>query len=200
MKTKIRNVLVVIFLISAFYTKTNAQENNEKLGKTEISLEIDPATFAFNGYSAHLRLKPKGSDHLLIGAGIYAMDMPSPFVDINKENKDKGWNVRINNALGFFGEHHFKETNSGFFVGGQLGIQQFKIENDEIAGSQKFTNSLMMGYGGYTISPFDFNLYFKIWAGLGYTSKIDGENILGNSTYDISPITSFATLHIGYTF
>lgn len=200
MKTKFKLSMVVLALtiisISAF-----AQESEKTTGrKTKISVEIDPATFAFNGYSAHLRIQPKNCDHLLFGAGIYAMDLPSVLVDFNKENKDKGWDVRINNGIGLFAEHHFTEVNRKWFVGAQMSLQEYKVENEAVAGSEKFTNILAMGYFGYTIKPFKNNLYIKPWAGIGYTSKVSGKNTLGTLEYDIAPITMFATLHLGYTF
>jgi hypothetical protein len=82
--------------------KATAQNTEQTVGKTKFSIEIDPATFVFKGYSAHLRIQPKASNHLLYGIGIYAMDMPSFFVDMNSNNADQGkdWQVRINNAAG----------------------------------------------------------------------------------------------------
>lgn len=199
MKTKISFLaFVVIFGMSNY--KATAQSTDRTDRKTKFSIEIDPATFAFKGYSAHLRIQPKSCNHLLYGVGIYAMDMPAFFVDMNSNNADKGWQVRINNAIGIFGEHHFSEVNKGFFVGSQISAQQFLIENDNQSGNEKFTNGLIMGYGGYTLQPFKFPLYFKAWGGVGYTSKISGENVLGGNEYDISPISVFATLHVGYTF
>ncbi|HAN00328.1 MAG TPA: hypothetical protein DCQ26_17170 [Marinilabiliales bacterium] len=199
MKTKISFLaFVVIFGMSNF--NATAQSTDLTVGKTKFSIEIDPATFAFNGYSAHLRIQPKSCNHLIYGVGIYAMDMPAFFVDMNSNNADKGWQVRINNAIGIFGEHHFSQVNKGFFVGSQISAQQFLIENDNQSGDEKFTNGLIMGYGGYTLQPFKFPLYFKAWGGVGYTSKISGENILGGQEYEIAPISVFATLHVGYTF
>jgi len=189
-------VLIAAILIS--YVGVFAQQNEQQ--KTEISIEIDPATFAFNGYSAHLRIQLKNCDHLLFGAGIYAMDIPNAIVDFNSKNKDKGWDVRINQGYGLFAEHHFTEVNKKWFAGCQLAIQEYKIENENITGSEKFANSLLMAYGGYTWQPFDFALYIKPWAGIGYTSKVVGTNTPGNLEYDIAPITMFATLHLGYTF
>jgi len=182
MKTKISFlVLVVIFGMSNY--KAIAQSADRADGKTKYSIEIDPSTF-----------------DLLYGVGIYAMDMPTFFVDMNSKNADKGWQVRINNAIGIFGEHHFSEVNKGFFVGSQISAQQFLIENDNQSGNEKFTNGLIMGYGGYSLQPFKFPLYFKAWGGIGYTSKISGENVLVSNEYDISPISVFATVHLGYRF
>jgi len=49
--------------------------------------------------------------------------------------------------------------------------------------------------------PFNNNgFYIKHWAGIGYTSKTSGTNILGSSEYDISPTLLFAAVHLGYTF
>lgn len=190
--------IIMMFLMSI---SISAQEKEiSAKNKTEYSIEIDPFTFAFKGYGVHLRLQPKNSEHLLMGIGAYAMDMPDALVDFNKNNKGKGWNVRLNQGYGLFGEHHFSEVNKKWFVGAQIGIQEYKIENETVEGSEKFTNILAMGYFGYTIKPFKNNLYLKPWAGIGYTSKISGNNKLGALEYDIAPITMFVTLHIGYTF
>ena len=178
-----------------------AQQNEQKQDKTKISVEIDPATFGFKGYGIHLRVKLKNTEHLLLGIGAYAMDFPDVLVNLNKNNKEKNWDVRLNQGYGLFGEHHFYKVNNKWFVGGQVALQEYRIENKTISNdSEKFTNSLVMAYGGYTWQPFDFGFYIKPWAGIGYTSKISGTNHLGNSEYDIEPITMFATLHIGYTF
>lgn len=198
MKTKISFLALVVFFLMSNY-KATAQSTDRTDGKTKYSIEIDPSTFAFKGYSAHLRIQPKSCNHLLYGVGIYAMNMPAFFVDMNSKNTDKGWQVRINKAIGIFGEHHFSEVNKGFFVGSQISAQQFLIENVNQNGNEKFTNGLIMGYGGYTLQPFKYPLYFKAWGGVGYTSKISGENVLGGQEYDISPLSVFATLHVGYT-
>jgi hypothetical protein len=199
MKTKISFLAFLVIFGMSNYNAT-AQSKDQTDGKTKFSIEIDPATFAYKGYSAHLRIQPKASNHLLYGIGIYAMDMPSFFVDINSNNSDKGWHVRINSAAGIFGEYHFSRANKGFFAGSQISVQQFLIKNENQPGKEKFTNGLLMGYAGYSLQPFKFPLYFKAWGGVGYTSKISGENVLGGQEYDISPISVFATLHVGYTF
>jgi hypothetical protein len=199
MKTTIQLVMIVV-LMAATSVSVTAQRTVQENAATSFSLEIDPATFVFDGYSLHLRIQPQSSDHFLLGAGIYAMEMPSIMVDFNKENRDKGWEVRLNRGIGLFLEHHFSEVHNQWFVGAQAGIQEYKIEKESFEGSEKFTNVLLMGYGGYTFRPFQFPVYFKAWGGLGYTSKIKGNNTLADEKYAISPITMFATLHIGYTF
>ncbi len=185
----------LVFLLLFFTTIGHSQ--NEQAAT--YSIEIDPATFGFKGYAFHLRFKPKNSEHAQLGLGVYAMDLPDVLVDLNKENKDKNWNARINKGFGLFGEYHFSEVNSKWFVGSQLAAQQFKIENKNLSGSQLFTNGLLMGYAGYTWKVGQ-HFYIKPWAGIGYTTKLSGENVLDNLTYDIDPMMVFATLHLGYTF
>jgi len=203
LKTKKMNKLstgisTIILLLGINYTSSaqDEQANN----KTKFSVEIDPVTFVFRGYGIHFRIQPKGSEHLLIGFGTYAMQMPDLLVNFNKDNKDRGWNVRLNQGYSLFSEYHFTEVNRKWFIGTQVGVQEYKIENENSNGSTKFTNILAMGYFGYTIKPFKNKLYIKPWAGIGYTSKLAGTNTLGAFEYDIAPITMFATLHIGYTF
>jgi len=199
MNNLIKKSVLVIAIISTSFG-IYAQKSESKQNKTEFSIEIDPATFGFKGYGIHLRIKPKNSDHLLIGFGAYSMDFPSLLVDMNKNNRDKGWSVRLNQGFGLFGEYHFSEVNKKWFIGGQLAIQEYKIEKESFNGNEKFTNSVLMAYGGYTWQPFGFGFYIKPWAGIGYTSKISGTNYLDNSEYDIASIMMFATLHLGYTF
>ena len=167
--------------------------------KTEFSIEVDPLTFGLNGYGIHLRIKPKNSQHLLLGVGAYAMDFPSVLVNLNSNNKDMGWNVRLNQGYGLFGEYHFSEVNKKWFVGAQLAYQEFEIQKEALEGESAFGNVLLMGTGGYTLQPFEFPLYFKFWGGVGYTDQISGENSIGSAQYDIVPVLLFGALHVGYT-
>ena len=198
---KTNNLIFALSLIIISAFSALAQDHEATTNETRISLEIDPATYIFKGYAFHLRVQPKNSEHILIGAGIYAMDFPDLFVGFNPENKDAGWDVRLNLGTGLFGEYHFSEVNNKWFVGTQLARQEYKIEKENEIGSKKFSTFLGLGYGGYTIQPFkNNNFYIKTWMGIGYTSKIGGENKLGNSEYDVSPILLFAAVHLGYTF
>ncbi len=187
-------IIAMVLLLASI--KSMAQNNS----RMEVSVEVDPATFLFRGYGVHLRVKPAKSEHLLVGAGAYAMDFPDVFVDMNKHNRNKGWEVRLNQGAGIFAEYFFSEVNNKWFVGGQLAIQEYEIGNTWLEGASKFTNGLIMPYAGYTWKPFDNGFYLKPWAGIGLTSKFSGSDHLGSEVYDIAPIVMFATLHVGYTF
>lgn len=201
MKTTFKSITLVIATFFFLTTHGLMAQDNGKENKTTYSIETDPTTFVFNGYSGHLRIKPANWEHIVLGAGVYVMDLPNFLVNINGENKDKGWNVRINSAYSLFGEYYFKKANSKWFAGLQAGIQNYKISNDNIENVESnYSNLLIMPSIGYTWLPFKFPLYFKPWTGIGYTTKISGDNSVGDLTYDISPVTAFITLHIGYTF
>ena len=192
--------LAMLIIISFASTKLKAQEKVIE-GKTTFSIETDPSTFLFKGYAIHFRIKPKNSQHLVIGAGAYTLDMPSFLVDMNKDNKDKGWNVRINSAVSLFCEYYFKEANNKWFVGLQAGVQNYKNTNDAIANKEsRYSNLLLMPSIGYNWRPFKNGFYIKPWLGVGYTTKISGDNSINNLSYKISSLTNFITVHIGYTF
>lgn len=201
MKSKFKTfAIAALTLISSATIELKAQEI-VKENKTTISIETDPSTFAFKGYALHVRIKPKNSKHLLIGAGTYALDFPGFLVDMNKENKNKGWQVRINSAYSLFSEYYFKKVNKKWFVGLQAGVQNYKNTNNNIANQNcKYSNLLIMPSVGYNWQPFKFPLYIKPWLGLGYTTKISGNNSIDGKIYNIAPLAPFLTLHLGYTF
>lgn len=201
--SKMKRVLLVMLLQIVGVSIIMAQQSSEGASenKSEYAVEIDPATFFFNGYGVHLRFKPKKSNHLLLGLGAYAMDMPDFLVNMNSQNKDKGWQVRINQGMGLFGEYYFQQVNQKWFIGTQLGLQEYKIENEFVEGATTtYTNLLMMGYGGYSWQLFAAGLYVKPWMGVGYSPMISGNNEVGTQKYDVAPFTSFMTLHMGYKF
>lgn len=189
-------IIALIFSTVLGNLWVQAQEKNGTL-----SVETDPSTFLFKGFAIHARYQPKNSKHLQVGAGIYALDLPNVMVNINKDNKDKGWDARINSAFALFGEYYLTEAPKKWFVGLQTGIQNYKNTNDKIPEKEsKYTNLLIMPSVGYSWYPFKNQFYIKPWFGIGYTSKISGENYMDNLEYKISSIVSFLTLHVGYTF
>ncbi len=201
MKTKFKTSAILLLAMISISTGLVYSQDKKTEERGTYSIETDPATFAFGGFAAHIRLKPCHSDHWVFGAGVYAMDYPDFLVNMISDNKDKGWNVRINSAFGLFGEYYFKEANSKWFTGLQVGLQNYKITNDNIANAEaKYSNILIMPSIGYNWQPFRVPFYIKPWLGLGYTAKISGENSINTATYKIAPITAFVTVHVGYTF
>lgn len=168
---------------------------------SRLSLEIDPVTFLLKGYSLHVRYQPMFSERLLIGVGTYALDLPETIVDLNKDNRDRGWNARIRNAYFLYGEYYPRKANNGWFLGEQIGFQRYKVTNEsEAGGTASFNTILLMTYAGYSWHPYKGAFYIKPWVGLGFTEKIDGINRTGSAKYDVGPLFPFFTFHAGYTF
>jgi len=196
MYSKLNISITLLMILASTFTVLGQEANN----KTRFSIELDPLAYASGGYSGHLRIQPKNSKHLLLGIGVAAFNQPDFAVNLDPENNDEGWKVRVDNTVGIFGEYHFSEVNKKWFIGGQISFQQQKIENDNLTGSANFSNIMLMLQGGYTFRPFKFPLYIKPWMGIGYVSKVSGEHTLEGQDYNVSPVTFLMTFHVGYTF
>ena len=170
--------------------------------KTEIAIETDPSAFVLKGYSLHVRIKPAACEKWMLGAGTYGLDLPELLVGLNPDNRDEGWETRIRSAYSLFGEFYFKEANQRWFLGEQIGVQNFKVSNRSEGEMQtaRFSNLLLMAYFGYSWHPGKGSFYIKPWAGLGYTRKISGSTDAAGMRYDVAPIFPFITFHAGYTF
>ena len=201
-------VYILSFLVlSVSYAKKKRILPSEKIN----SLETDPATFFYNGYSLHLRVKPANVRHFAFGLGIYSFDIPKEYVNRDSQNANKGWHARLSIGAALFGEYYFKEATEKWFVGVQAGIQNFKNTNDNIADEySSYTNAIAMPYLGYSWYPFKFKfpLYVKPMVGVGYSTPLSGSAIVTSSStvnvksteYHLDPITPFASIHIGFTF
>ena len=195
-----RIFLIIIFAL--FYSSTIDAQN-----VTKISVETDPLTYAYKGYSVHLKVNPTGAEKVLLGYGMLIgslfteTKLPDFFINLNKKNKDKGWDVNIRGSYSLFFEYYFTTANEKWFIGQQSGIHLFRIENQSVPDTHSDFNQLMlMAYGGYVWHPFSSSLYIKPWFGVGFSPKINGINKVDNNEYNVSSITLFATFHIGYTF
>ena len=186
----------------AFFTFFVPAHDARGQSKPVLSVETDPATFVFGGYAFHLRGAPAAASHWVFGLGAYAMNFPDLFVDLNPENRDEGWEVRLQRGWGFFAEYYFDPRRRGWYVGGQLATQRFHVRNEAAPGAKgRFTNVLIMGQAGYRWFPLGARtLYVQPWAGLGYTSPVSGDRRAGGERYDVAPILPFFTVHLGYEF
>lgn len=202
-----KRILLLTFVSSLVFgnvTSISAQDYIPIFSRSyssRLSLEIDPVAFVLKGYSLHVRYQPMFSERLLIGVGTYGLDLPETIVDLNKENRDRGWNVRIRSAYFLHGEFYPRKANYGWFLGEQIGFQSYKVSNTaEAGGSASFNTILLMTYAGYSWHPYKGSFYIKPWIGLGFTDKIDGINRVGSAKFDVGPLYPFFTFHAGYTF
>lgn len=164
------------------------------------AVEIDPATYVLDGYSLHARLYPEQLPKWRLGAGIYSLEFPGAFVDMNSDNRDEGWDVDLKQGVGLFMERYLNQERNGWFAGLQLGYQKYNLENPDLAPSGTHYEALVvMPYAGYLyeLTP---QWYIQGWAGVGYNEKLSGRTVIATEEYDLSSVITFATLHIGYKF
>ncbi len=193
-------ILITMTLITLFSVFTGtAQTEDMTKNKTSFAFEVDPMTFAFKGYAAHLRINPAPLEHWIFGIGLYGMNFPSPFVKMHKDNRNDDWNVRLKLGVGLFSEYYFNEERKGWFIGSQTALQKYQVGLPTFD-TKEFTTIVVMPYSGYRWIPFNNGFYVQPWLGVGYTQKIAGSRTIGSKKYAILPIIPFMTFHIGYKF
>ena len=167
---------------------------------TSLLVETDPQPFLFKGFAAHVRAVPQ-REHLVIGAGVYALDFPALLIDLDPENRSAGWHARLRLGGAVFGDYSFKRDAEGWFVGAELALQDFRYTNDNEPGrAATALNFVVLPRAGYAWRPFDAGFYLMPWFGLGYTAQIAGERRVGARRYDLSPFVPYAALHLGWKF
>jgi hypothetical protein len=168
---------------------------------TSIMVETDPSTFVLKGYAAHVRVALP-DNHFAFGGGVYGLDFPSVVVDLNPDNRARGWNVRLQLGAAAFADYYFRPQPRGFFVGAQLAAQEYRYTNDLAPGqSATSVNLLAMPRVGYQWQPFDSaGFYVMPWLGLGVTAPIAGEHRIAQNNYSVFPLLPFAAVHVGWRF
>ncbi len=167
--------------------------------QAQIDIEIDPATYVFKGDSLHVKLTTTNAPQWRWGLGTYSLELPSALVETNQQNKPGNWTVDIHRAYGLFTEYYLNPEQTGWFIGGQVSEQTFRVINPTQAASE-FTNGLLMVNLGYKWAIADSAFYLLPWAGLGYTQTTGNNPSRLAAGFDVDPFTAFMSVHIGYEF
>jgi hypothetical protein len=192
--------LLMTSLIVCIFLQTMQAQDLTKEGGAMFAIETDPTTFLLDGYALHLRVKPAETPRLVFGAGTYSMKLPRAIVNLNSNNRDDGWNIKIKSAYSLYGEYYFKQAFSKFFAGMQAGLQNYSVSNTKESQSSRYRTIMLMPMVGYVWLPFNFPLYVKPWLGVGYNAKVSGSTLVGTSEYEVPRLMPFLTFHIGYKF
>lgn len=210
---RIRNYIIVILTVLLSrqgYAKD--QPSNSTTSKGGLSVEIDPLVpIVLNGIGAHVMWEPKGSKHFLYGLGfISKATMPDIMINMDRDNKNKGWVHRINRGLVMEGEYYYSEVNKKWFSELQVFAQQNSLDNADAfpAPAKKITTGMVVITAGYKWFPLKgVELYLKPWLGLSYTNVIDrtfpaqvSHVKVGDYSFHIQTFMPFGTIHLGYKF
>lgn len=166
--------------------------------KNLLFIETDPSTFVFSGFAAHVRWRPAVSPRWAVGAGVYAMNLPSVYTKLAADNRGEGWNLRARFGTAVFLDRHFLDSGEGSFVGMEVGTQT--LEASRAGGVAQFTTLLVLPRVGYLYRPFDNGLYIMPWLGAGLSVRVVGHTEAAGKEYAVFPLIAFATLHVGWRF
>lgn len=166
---------------------------------TTVLVETDPATFALEGFASHVRVSPAFAPAWTLGAGIYGLKMPSLLVDMNEANRGEGWTQTLRTGYGLFADYHLSGAPNGAFLGLQLAIQRHEVTRAGAQGRADHLAGLAMARVGYLWSPWDdLGLYVMPWLGVGTTRKLAGDTLVDGERFDVAPLVTFATVHLGW--
>lgn len=167
----------------------------------EISVETDPATFAFDGYAAHLRIQPDGSPWVF-SLGAYSLKFPTVMRSLVVESSSENIDLQLTSGVGVFLDRHWTSAkNEGFFTGVQVAHHNLTLKDKNSPGSEsKYKTVIVMPRVGYRWNIGSSGFYLLPWAGLGFVSTIGDDPKIGNQTYSAKKILPFGTLHLGYQF
>jgi hypothetical protein len=175
----IKTTLLFLFMV-AFAAPSSAS--------AQVEIEADPLAYALNGFSLHVA-KVFGS--VRVNVGTFGLDVPTAY------HGNSGWNSTMRGVGVKF--DHLGSAIDGFFVGAEGGYMRNRYERE---GHAPATERDVIGAGvrgGYRLPIGGSGLYLAPWVGIGY--NFDGDDVvIAGEEFDRSPVSRFATVHIGWRF
>jgi hypothetical protein len=171
-------------------------------GRPQLRVDVEPVAYILRGYSVHLRVALPPMPRLVAGLGLYGFDLPSALVELDADNRDEPWDVRLTLGYNAFVDYFFGgAADHGWEAGAQIGLQRYRAENpDAGAGAAHFTNLLLLTRVGYEWHPWRLGFYFFPWLGVGYTREVDGDTRVGDQRYGVSPLVPYGAVELGWRF
>lgn len=164
-----------------------------------FSVEVDPSTFVFNGYSANFGYKP--SAKWTVGVATFALKFPGVLAGLAIDPNPSTATLRLQSGYSAYLHRSLSEDRSGWWVGVQTGVTNFKITDSRFGDqSRSYTARILMPRFGYKYYVGRSDFYLLPWAGLTYIFGADKKQPLGTSTYEVKPVLPFGAVHLGYSF
>jgi hypothetical protein len=167
----------------------------------EISLETDPATFAFGGYAAHVRIQRDGSPWV-ISVGAYSLEFPEVMRGLVINPSSDHLTLKLKSGFGLFVDRYLSTSkNEGLFVGVQVAHHALELNDNNMAGGPaKYNAVITMPRIGYRWNVGTSGFYLLPWAGAGYVSTDGDDPKIGAQSYSAKQWLPFGSLHLGYQF
>lgn len=167
-----------------------------------VSVDSDPSTFLFGGFSGWVMAKLPGVHHVRIGAGGFGLDFPSVLVPHLNRTGEDGWNLSVRAAMGFVG--YQAGDRKGFYVGTYTGYLESRHSRSDMMGTADSHNITVLPCVGYQWFPFDSGAlkgaYLQPWAGATIWIPVGGTTTLGTHTFKDPYVIPIAAAHVGYEF
>jgi hypothetical protein len=167
-----------------------------------VSLDTDPTTFLFDGFSGWAMAKPPGLHHLRVGLGGFGLAFPSFLVlRLNRSGED-GWALRVRAVMGFVG--YQAGDRKGFYLGAYAGYLESRHTRSDVMGTADRHNVTVLPCVGYQWFPFSAGVlqgaYLQPWAGATIWIPVGGTAALGAHTFKDPYVIPIAAAHVGYEF
>jgi hypothetical protein len=167
-----------------------------------VSLDTDPSTFAFSGFSGWAMAKPAGTHHLRVGVGGFGLDFPSFLVPTLNRAGGDGWNLSVRAVMGFAG--YQLGDRKGFYVGAYTGYLESRHTRGDVMGTADRHNVTVLPCAGYQWFPFASGAlkgaYVQPWVGATIWIPVGGTTTLGGHTFKDPYVIPLAAAHLGYEF
>ena len=166
-----------------------------------ISVDTDPTTFAFHGYSVWVMAKPAGTRHVRAGVGGFGLDFPSFLVPLlGRGDDDDGWDLSVRAAMGF--ASYQLGDRKGLYIGAYAGYLQSRHTRDDAMGIADRHNVTVLPTIGYQWFPFRSGAlrgaYVQPWAGATIWIPVGGTTTLAGHTFKDPYVIPLVAAHVGY--
>ncbi len=192
--TNLKSKFRILIVLAAVLPSTNLLAQKRKL-----SVEVDPTFFVFSGYAGNVSYKV--NEKWTVGAAIVSAKFPNLLAKLVISDVQESTTLKLESGYTVFVHRFFTEKPSGWFVGLQAGVSNYKITDDRLPGQEKkFTTGIIMPRAGYKYYIKNSDFYLLPWAGISYGPTSNKTQKLGTLSYEVKSFLPFGALHLGYSF
>lgn len=164
-----------------------------------LQIETDPTMFVFRGGALHLRTTFPEAPRVTVGVGGYAMDLPSPMVELWPANRGEGWTAHLQ-GVGAFVDVHPHTPDRGLTLGVQVAAHRWSLRRPrESPEPSRMAALLVMPRVGYEWYPVrSLGLYVFPWLGVGTTRRIGATAEVAGEPYTLAALQVLPAVHVGW--
>lgn len=182
-----------ILLFAFVILKMSIAAQEETPGR--FSIETDPTTYFFDGCSLQLRLSSFLIEKLSLGIGVYQAAIPDFYLEENSQNKNKGWEAKVEIGFDLYVDYYFSDPYKGWFAGAGFSVYEFEIGRLEETTS--YVSLVETLRAGYTWRPYYECFYVSPWIGYSINQQVSGSNSLLGESLELPSGSFVGTIQVG---